>query len=71
MSFNSIKASFVFNTIKGILDKHCEVCDCLINCRVINTIDVEVQKRMKSIAREVHLPSVVQSEFYDFIQIKV
>ncbi len=69
MSLNSIKALFVFNTIKGILDKHCEVCYCLINCQVINTI--EVQKRMKSIAREVHLPSVVQSEFYDFIQIKV
>ncbi len=69
MSLNSIKALFVFNTIKGILDKHREVCDCPINCQVINTI--EVQKRMKSIAREVHLPSVVQSEFYDFIQIKV
>ncbi len=30
---------------------------------------VEVQKRMKNIAREVHLPSVVQSEFYEATRI--
>ncbi len=39
-----------------------EACDCLIDCQVNNT--VEVQKRMKSIARVVHLPSVVQSEYF-------
>ncbi len=37
-----------------ILDKNQEACDCPIDCQVTNT--VEVQKRMKSIAREVHLP---------------
>ncbi len=40
-----------------------EACDCPIDCQVNNT--VEVQKSMKSIARVVHLPSVVQSEFYE------
>ncbi len=49
------------NTIKDILDKNREACYCPIDCQVNST--VEVQKRMKSIAGEVHLPSVVQSEF--------
>ncbi len=51
------------NTIKYILDKNQEACDCPFDCQVNTT--VEVQKIMKSIAREVHLPSVVQSEFYE------
>ncbi len=51
------------NTIKYILDKNREACDCPIDCQVNTT--VEVQKIMKSIARIVHLPSVVQSEFYE------
>ncbi len=51
------------NTIKYILDKNRKACDCPIDCRINTT--VEVQKRLKSIAREVHLPSVVQSEFYE------
>ncbi len=51
------------NTILDILDKNQEACDCPIDCQVNNT--VEVQKSMKSIIRIVHLPSVVQSEFYE------
>ncbi len=44
------------------LDKNREACDYPIDCQVNNT--VKVQKSMKSITRVVHLPSVVQSEFY-------
>ncbi len=64
MSFQSHK-SFVHlrNTIIDILDKTLEACDCPVDCQVSNI--VEVQKSMKSIARVVHLPSVVQSEFYE------
>ncbi len=51
------------NTIKDILDKNQVACYCPIDCQVNST--VEVQKIMKSIAGEVHLPSVVQSEFYE------
>ncbi len=40
-----------------------EACDCPIDCQVILT--VKVQKSMKSIVRVVHLPSVVESEFYN------
>ncbi len=63
MSFQLHK-SFVRlqHTIKDILDKNREACDCPIDCQVSNT--VEVQKSMKSIARVVHLPSVAQPEFY-------
>ncbi len=42
-------------------------CDCPIDCQVINT--VKAQKSMKSIVRVVHLPSVVQSEFYEATRI--
>ncbi len=61
--------SFVYlrNTIYDILDKNREACDCPIDCQVNNT--VEVQKSMKSIARVIHLPSVVQSEFYEATRI--
>ncbi len=56
MSFQLHK-SFVRlrNTITDILDKNQEACDCPIDCQVNNT--VEVQTSMKSISREVHLPS--------------
>ncbi len=65
MSFQLHK-SFVRlrNTIfKTFYLKNWEACDCPIDYQGNNTVDV--QKRMKSIAREVHLPSVVQSEFYE------
>ncbi len=51
----------ILNAIQDILDKNREACDCPIDCQVNTT--VEVQKSMKSIARVVHLPSVVQPEF--------
>ncbi len=44
------------------MDENREACDCLIDCKVIYT--VKVQKNMKSIARILHLPSVVQSDCY-------
>ncbi len=50
-----------------MLDKNREACDCPIDCQVSNT--VKVQKRMKSIARLVHLSSVIQSEFYEATRI--
>ncbi len=64
MSFQLHK-SFVRlrNTIKDILDKTQEACNCPVDCQVNKT--VEVQKSMKSLARVLHLPSVVQSEFYE------
>ncbi len=40
---------------------------CPIDCQVITT--VKAQKSMKSIARIVHLPSVVQSELYEATRI--
>ncbi len=43
--------------------KNREACECPIDCQVIFT--VKVQKSMKHIVRVVHLPSVVQSEFYN------
>ncbi len=64
---NTIKALFVFGTQFNILDKNQEACDCSIDCPVNTT--VKVQKSMKSIARVVHLPSVVQSEFYEATRI--
>ncbi len=65
MSFQLHK-SFVHlrNTISAILDKNREPCDCPIDCQVNNTVEVQ-----KSIARVVHLPSVVQSEFYEATRI--
>ncbi len=68
MSFQNRK-SFVHlrNTIQDILDENRETCDCPIDCQVINT--VKAQKSMKSIIRVVHLPSVVQSEFYEATRI--
>ncbi len=68
MSFQPHK-SFVRleNTIEDILDKNQEACDCPIDCQVINT--VKVQKIMKSITRILHLPSGVQSEFYEATRI--
>ncbi len=64
MSFQTRK-SFVRprNTIYDILDENREACDCPIDWQVINT--VKAQKSMKSIVKIVHLPSVVQSEFYE------
>ncbi len=56
---NSIKALFVF--------RNREACDSPFDFQVNST--VEVQKSMKSIAREVHLPAVVQSEFYEATRI--
>ncbi len=55
-----IQASFVFRTQFKIFWR--KACDCLIDCKVIYT--VKVQKNMKSIARILHLPSVVQSDCY-------
>ncbi len=55
------------NTIKDILDKNWEARDCPIDCQVNNT--VEVQNNMKNIAREVHVPTVVQSELYETTRI--
>ncbi len=68
MSFQTRK-SFIRlrNTNVDILDENRETCDCPIGCQVILT--VKAQKSMKSIARMVHLPSVVQSEFYDATRI--
>ncbi len=68
MSFQTRK-SFIRlrNTNVDILDENRETCDCPIDCQVILT--VKAQKSMKSIARMVHLPSVVQSEFYDATRI--
>ncbi len=40
------------------MDENREACDCPIDCQINCTV-----KALKSIAREVHLPSVVQSEF--------
>ncbi len=62
MSFQTSK-SFVRlqNTIKDILVENREVCDCPIDCQVINT--VKVQESKKDVIKIVHLPSVVQSEF--------
>ncbi len=42
------------------------LCDC-IDCQVSNT--VKAQKSMKDIIKIVHLPSVVQSEFYEATRI--
>ncbi len=65
---NSIKALFVFGTqFKIFLIKTRRLVTVSIDCQVNNT--VEVQKRIKSIVRIVHLPSVVQSEFYDVTRI--
>ncbi len=68
MSFHTRK-SFVHlrNTIYDILDETRDACDCPIDCQVILT--VKVQKSMKSIVRVVHLPSVVESEFYNATRI--
>ncbi len=68
MLFQTLK-SFVRlrNTIWDILDENWEACDCPIDCQVITT--VESQKSMKSIVRILHLPSVVQSEFYEATRI--
>ncbi len=68
MSFQTRK-SFVCprNTIEDILDANREACDCPIDCIVNYT--VKVHKRMKSIIRIVHLPSVVQSELYEATRI--
>ncbi len=68
MSFQLHKCSVrLRNTIKDILDTNWEARDCPIDCQVNNT--VEVQKNMKDIAREVHLPTVVQSELYETTRI--
>ncbi len=65
MSFQLHK-SFVRlrNKISDILDKNREACDFSFDCQVNNTVEVQ-----KSIARIVHLPSVVQSEFYEATRI--
>ncbi len=55
------------NTIQDILDENQQVCDCPIDCQTINT--VKAQKSMKDIVKIVHLPSVVQSEFYEATRI--
>ncbi len=57
-----IKALFVFGTQFKIFWMKTAVCDCPIDCQV-NDTNVIAQKSMKSIARIVHLTSVVQSEF--------
>ncbi len=57
-----IKALFVFGTQCKIFWMKTAVCDCPIDCQV-NDTNVKAQKSMKSIARIVHLTSVVQSEF--------
>ncbi len=46
-----------------MLDENWEACDYPIDCQVNNT--VKAQKSMKGIVKIVHLPSVVQSEFYE------
>ncbi len=57
----------IFLAISCVLNKTREGCDCPIDCQVNNT--VEVQRSMIRIARVVHLPSVVQSEFYEATRI--
>ncbi len=44
-----------------------EACDCPIDCQVNYT--VKAQKSIKNILKIVHLPSVVQSEFYEATRI--
>ncbi len=57
-----------FQTWKALryLDENQEACDCPIDCKVNHT--VKVHKSIKDI-RIVHLPSVVQSEFYEATRI--
>ncbi len=50
-----------------MLDENREACDYPIDCQVNNT--VKAQKSMKGIVKIVHLPSVVQSEFYEATRI--
>ncbi len=68
MSFQICK-SFIGlqNTIQDILDENREACDCPIDCQVNNI--VKVQKSMKSIARILNFPSVVQSDCYEATRI--
>ncbi len=64
MSFQTIKALFVFRTqFKIFWMKNREACDCPIDCQVNYT--VKAQKSMKGIVRIVHLPSVVQPVLYE------
>uniref|UniRef100_A0A8C1QGM6 Phosphatidylinositol-3,4,5-trisphosphate-dependent Rac exchange factor 2 n=1 Tax=Cyprinus carpio TaxID=7962 RepID=A0A8C1QGM6_CYPCA len=50
-----------------ILDENREACDCPIDCQGINS--VKAQKSMKDIVKIVHLPSEVQSQFYEATRI--
>ncbi len=65
MSFHTRKSFVHLRNI--IYDENREACDCPIDCQVI--LIVKVQKSMKSIVRVVHLPAVVQSEFYNATKI--
>ncbi len=68
MSFQTRKSLIrLQNTIKDILDENREAYDCPIDCQV--TLTAKAQKLMKSIVKIVHLPSVVQSEFYEATRI--
>ncbi len=61
MSFQTCKSfDRLQNTISYILDENREACDCPTDYQVNNT--VKVQKSMKNIVRILHLPSRVQSE---------
>ncbi len=63
-SLKPIKALFVFRTqFKVFLDANREACVCPIDCQVNNT--VKVQKSIKHIIKIVHMPSVVQSDWYE------
>ncbi len=60
----SLVTSFVClrKTIWDILDENRQACDCPIGCQVNCT--VKAQTSMKSIIKIVHLPSVVQSDWF-------
>ncbi len=51
-----------------MLDENREACDCPIDCQVINTVKAQ---SMKSIAKILHLSSVVQSDCYEPSQAKI
>ncbi len=61
------KASFFFVTQFKIFWMRTGRLDCPFHCQVINT--VKAQKSMKDIIKIVHLPSVVQYEFYEATRI--
>ncbi len=68
MSFQSHK-SLVRRSVRNLryFGWKPEACDCPIDYQVKNT--VKAQKSMKGIVKIVHLPSVVQSEFYEVTRI--